>query len=173
MNLKPIKSIIYVMGVSGCGKSTVGRLLAEDLQLPFFDGDDYHPDANIQKMKSGIPLNDSDRSGWLKNLNSLAREHRKDGAVIACSSLKQIYRVILQEGIENDSVFIYLEGSFEQIMERVKKRANHFMPPELLRSQFKDLEVPGDAIKVSIELRPEEIIEKLRSRLITQDSHSG
>ena len=84
--------IYIIMGVSGCGKSTLGRALAERLELPFFDGDDFHPPENIEKMSGGLPLDDSDREGWLSRLNELSLQHKSKGAVIACSALKERYR---------------------------------------------------------------------------------
>ena len=95
------ESLIYiVMGVSGCGKSTIGKLLATKLKVPFFDGDDFHPEANVQKMASGLPLNDKDRKGWLQKLNKIANEHKPSGAVIACSALKETYRSELKKNLE-------------------------------------------------------------------------
>lgn len=146
------------MGVSGCGKSTIGRLLADELAIPFFDGDDYHPEANLKKMALGNPLNDADREGWLKRLNSLAIEHKSVGAVIACSALKVSYRAILKEHVNETIEFVYLDGTFEEISTRLQQRKNHFMPAGLLKSQFDTLEVPHEAIAVSITKTPNEII---------------
>ena len=99
--------IFIVMGVSGCGKSTIGKLLAATLNIPFFDGDDFHPEANVQKMASGLPLNDEDRKGWLQKLNKLAIEHKASGAVIACSALKVTYRNTLKQNLEKFYLFIW------------------------------------------------------------------
>ncbi|WP_394748564.1 gluconokinase [Spongiimicrobium salis] len=151
-------NLFFVMGVSGCGKSTVGSALAEKLSIPFFDGDDYHPQANIDKMKQGTPLNDDDRHGWLVQLNKLAKEHLSTGAVIACSALKEAYRVLLQKDIEDHIVFVFLEGSFDEIMQRMQSRKNHFMPAQLLKSQFDTLEIPKNALRISIAKTPEEIV---------------
>ena len=148
------------MGVSGCGKSTIGKLLSEALSLPFFDGDDYHPKANVEKMAAGKPLNDDDREGWLERLNELSLEHQNHGAVIACSALKESYRTMLIKNL-NASHFVYLKGSFEEISERLAQRKNHFMPIDLLKSQFDDLEVPVDAITVSIMNTPEQILRSI------------
>ncbi len=160
----PVK-ILYIMGVSGCGKSTVGKILAGRLDLPFFDGDDYHPENNISKMRAGIPLNDSDRKGWLENLNNLASENIETGAVIACSALKKSYREILTCGLIDHCAFIYLKGSFEEISDRINKRRNHFMPPKLLQSQFNTLEEPEEGITVPIGGTPEEIADEIMSLL--------
>ncbi|MBT2160978.1 gluconokinase [Zobellia barbeyronii] len=159
--MKSKNPIIFVMGVSGSGKSTIGKLLAEELNLSFYDGDDYHPEANVKKMADGHPLDDDDRQGWLERLNLLAIEKSEDGAIIACSALKNKYRTILQNGIEEKLNFVYLQGTFEEIMGRLALRKNHFMPPELLHSQFNTLEVPEDAITVSIMHTPEKIVSKI------------
>lgn len=143
------KGIFYVMGVSGTGKSTIGKLLGQVLDLPYFDGDDYHPQANIDKMASGVALEDTDRQGWLDRLNALALEHHGRGAIIACSALKQKYRDILTEGLPK-SCFIHLTGSFETIQKRMAARPGHFMPASLLQSQFDTLEPPENAIEVAI-----------------------
>lgn len=149
------------MGVSGCGKSTIGELLASKLRIPFFDGDDFHPETNITKMAKGIPLNDKDRKDWLQSLNELASEHKDKGAVIACSALKEAYRTQLRKDIGDKMAFVYLSGSFDDILTRLKKRKNHYMPVDLLKSQFDILEVPKDAISVSILLPPEEMVSKI------------
>lgn len=150
--------IFYVMGVSGCGKSTIGKLLAEEFNIPFFDGDDYHPDKNVQKMAAGNPLNDHDRQGWLQRLNALSKAHKQKGAVIACSALKQAYREILSQRMAKQVEFIYLKGTLEEISERLHQRKNHFMPPELLESQFNTLERPKNSITVSINNTPAKIV---------------
>ncbi|MFS4417131.1 gluconokinase [Maribacter sp. 2307ULW6-5] len=157
--------IVYVMGVSGSGKSTVGKLLAKDLGIPFFDGDDYHPKANIDKMAGGRPLNDADRAPWLCRLNGLAKEHQTSGAVIVCSALKERYRTILVEGLANMAVFVHLSGSMDQIMNRLKDRTGHFMPRALLQSQFDALEPPKDAIEVSIGHTPQQLVRQITTVL--------
>ena len=156
------KSLIYiVMGVSGCGKSTIGKLLATKLKAPFFDGDDFHPEANVQKMANGLPLTDKDRKGWLQKLNEIAIEHKPSGTVIACSALKETYRNQLKQNLEKQMVFVYLKGTFEEIHARLKERQGHYMPIELLKSQFETLEPPEDAIHVSIYHSPDEIVSEV------------
>lgn len=155
------------MGVSGCGKSTIGKRLSQELSFPFFDGDDFHPENNIKKMSNGQSLNDDDRKGWLKGLNNLAKNQLKNNScVITCSALKNKYRVLLNEGIENQTEWIHLSGSFDTIYNRINARKDHFMPSNLLKSQFDTLEEPTNAITCNIELSPNEIIEKIRNALM-------
>ncbi|MEN3324803.1 NADP-dependent phosphogluconate dehydrogenase [Mariniflexile soesokkakense] len=157
---------IFIMGVSGCGKSTIGQLVSQRLKIPFFDGDDFHPQSNVAKMSSGVPLDDEDRYGWLVTLNKLAKkELQKSSCVIVCSALKQTYRDILSSDIKNQVKWFHLVGSFEQILERVNNRSNHFMPTDLLQSQFNTLEQPEDAFEVNIGLKPEEIVEIITEEL--------
>ncbi len=134
-----------VMGVTGCGKSTVGKALAEKLEVPFHDADDYHPEKNINKMKSGQPLNDKDRLPWLRILRNLL-DNNPEGMVLACSALKASYREILSTP---DSEFIYLKIQKDEVIERFRKREGHFMPSSLIDSQFKTLEEPNKAITVN------------------------
>lgn len=157
-----VNRVIFIMGVSGSGKSTIGKLLSQKLKIPFFDGDDFHPQSNIDKMSSGKPLNDEDRYGWLVVLNSLAnKELQKVGCVMVCSALKKSYRDILSCTIESQVKWIHLVGDFDQILERMKSRTNHFMSPDLLQSQFDTLESPEHALEINIDLKPEDIIEKI------------
>ncbi|MDF4222086.1 gluconokinase [Maribacter sp. M208] len=159
------KQILYLMGVSGSGKSTIGQLLAEKLQFPFFDGDSFHPEANVKKMSEGHPLNDDDRQGWLEKLNEVGLENLATGAVIVCSSLKEKYRAILGKNLENKHQFVFLDGSFELIEARLNNRKNHYMPKGLLQSQFDDLETPKDALTVSIDQTPNEIVKEIIEKL--------
>jgi carbohydrate kinase (thermoresistant glucokinase family) len=152
--------VFIVMGVSGTGKSTIGKLLAQKLNVPFFDGDDFHPEENVAKMASGQPLNDTDRHGWLKALNELCKKHETAGAVVACSALKSSYRDILSKELNKSIQFIYLEGTFELVKARMIERTDHFMPIKLLKSQFDTLEPPVNvnAITISINHTPTKII---------------
>lgn len=153
--------IIYIIGVSGSGKTTIGKLLSQKTGIPFFDADDYHSAANKEKMKAGHPLNDDDRKEWLQEINKLALEQTKlEGAIIACSALKEKYRVVLSEGI-TATVWIFLHGSYEQVFERMKNRAGHYMPVQLLSSQFESLEIPATAFSVDIKNDPETIVEMI------------
>ncbi len=157
--------IYIVMGVSGCGKSTIAPLLAEALKIPFFDGDNFHPASNVAKMSARIPLTDEDRHGWLLALNNLAKEHQEKGAVIVCSALKKIHRQKLSEGLEEKMVWVFLKGTYELILSRLKSRKGHFMPPSLLTSQFKTLEIPETALTVSIENEPPMIVGEILEQL--------
>lgn len=159
------KRVFFVMGVSGSGKSTIGKQLANTLSLPFFDGDDFHPQANITKMSEGLALDDQDRRPWLETLNSLAKEHAITGAVIVCSALKESYRNQLEKGISPEPLWIYLNGSFDVISERLRQRKGHFMPPALLSSQFDTLEAPEGAIEVSVNLTPDQIMKTILKEL--------
>ncbi len=148
------------MGVSGSGKSTIGRALAERTGLPFLDADDFHPASNIKKMKSGQPLNDEDRKPWLERL--AVELSASGGCVLACSALKESYRNILESG-SADITWVYLEASKELIRERLQKRSGHFMPPSLLDSQFQALEVPRDGLSVDVSDSPGVIVNKILS----------
>ncbi|WP_298238553.1 NADP-dependent phosphogluconate dehydrogenase [uncultured Algibacter sp.] len=159
-------NVFYIMGVSGVGKSTIGKLLSKALEIPFFDGDDYHPEANVKKMSDGEPLNDDDRWGWLQALNQLAKTQlNATGCIIACSALKKDYRNILSKDIAKDVKWIHLSGTFELISERLQNRKDHFMPPALLKSQFDTLETPLEALELNIQLPPKTIISKIMDTL--------
>lgn len=157
--------MVYVMmGVSGAGKTLIGQKLAERLGLPFYDGDHFHPEANIQKMSSGQPLNDTDRRPWLETLaEKIAEWHVRGGAVLACSALKAKYRILLTS--QREACFIYLKGTIPLIAGRIAGRADHFMPEELLQSQFETLEEPSEAVTVSIDQSPEEIVSNILDQL--------
>jgi gluconokinase len=150
------------MGVSGCGKTTVGELLALRLGCRFYDGDAFHPPANIEKMTAGQPLTDADRAPWLDQLNRMLAEsaHKGDSAVLACSALKQSYRDRLAQGIP-DFRLVYLRGDAALILARLKARLNHYMKPGMLESQFAVLEEPKDALVVDIDARREQITERI------------
>ncbi|MGH1383736.1 NADP-dependent phosphogluconate dehydrogenase [Kordia sp.] len=159
--------IIFIIGVSGVGKSTIANLLSKELQVPFFDGDDFHSKKNIKKMSDGKPLTDADRYDWLQSLHDLAIKHVKvkKSCIIICSALKQAYRDILNHQIEQHSEWVFLHGSFLQIKKRLDNRKNHFMNSELLKSQFDILEAPVNAIKINVEKSPEHIVEIIKNQL--------
>jgi len=159
------EKVLVVMGVSGSGKTVIGKLLSETLDYPFYDGDDFHPEENIKKMASGIPLDDEDRKGWLIRLNQLAIEHKESGAVIACSALKKIYRSLLRAGMGSNLRFVFLDGPFDLIKSRLENRKDHFMPLDLLKSQFDALEPPSKAITVSIKGKPTDIVDEIVKQL--------
>ena len=156
---------ILVMGVSGCGKTTIGKQLAEQLEVPFLEGDDYHPEANVAKMKSGQPLNDEDRMPWLQNLAKAAQQQEESGFVMACSALKIHYRNVLKLLINSELKIVFLDGKFETIKRRMEERAGHFMPAELLQSQFDTLEPPQNALTYNITQSPELIIKDVLKKL--------
>ena len=158
--------IVFLMGVSGCGKTAIGETLARDLGWPWFDADDYHPPANVEKMRSGQPLTDADRWPWLDRLNELLRAQDAQGsnAVVGCSALKQIYRERLAQGLE-DVRWVHLKGSFELIMSRLQQRKHRYMPASLLQSQFDTLEEPRDALIVDITDPPDVLAARIRASL--------
>jgi len=155
------KDIFIIMGVSGCGKSTLGSALGKYLDIPFFDGDDFHPPGNIRKMSQGVALEDSDREPWLMRLNKVALKHRDEGAVIACSALKESYRQLLQTGLEKNIVWVYLYGGYPELLKRVGGRSSHYMPPALLQSQFDVLEPPHYGIHIPVSFSVDEAIIKI------------
>lgn len=154
--------LILVMGVSGTGKTTIGSILAEKLRWDFIDADYFHSEASISKMRSGLPLDDADRSPWLEAIAKEIRRRQFAGAnlVLACSALKQKYRDILCSP-EKETLVLHLRGSGDLIRSRISLRKGHFMPLELLDSQFDQLEPPQSALEIDISLSPSEIVEKV------------
>ena len=153
-------TIFIVMGVSGSGKTTVGILLAQQLGLPFFDGDDFHSAANKEKMRAGIPLTDDDRITWLNSLHSLMRVQREaKGALIACSALKERYRAILAQNLTEVVQWIVLKGGYDLIHDRMMLRKDHYMPAGLLQSQFEAMEYPAYGLFFDIHDSPQKIVE--------------
>jgi gluconokinase len=152
--------IVIVMGVCGCGKSTVGQALANQLGWPFFDADDFHPPANVAKMAKGIALTDEDREPWLDGVAAGMRAVARKGqhAVLACSALKESYRQRIARGLEDPQAasegtelrIVYLKGDAKTIEPRLAQRSGHFMPASLLRSQFAALEEPENAMVIDI-----------------------
>jgi len=157
-----------VCGVSGAGKTTVGKLLAEELRWEFYEADDFHPAANIQKMKAGVPLTDEDRQPWLKKLRQLIRRCliAKQKAVLACSALKKAYRDQLR--VSEEVKFVFLHGSRKRVSEQMSHRRGHFMNQALLDSQFKHLEEPRPserALWVDLGRSPHQLVELIRMKL--------
>lgn len=160
---------LIVMGVSGCGKSTVGAALAAKLNYPYHDGDSYHPAENIAKMQRGEPLNDNDRQGWLETLNGILCQET-GGTVIACSALKPEYREILSNQVVRP-VFVYLQGDFDTIWARHRERQGHyFQGQSMLKSQFDILVEPcGDnVVVVDVRLSIDEMVEQVINHLMSQ-----
>ena len=163
--------IVIVMGVSGSGKTTVGELLAERLGCGFSDADDFHPAANVDKMRAGTPLTDDDRWPWLKALRQAIDDWQAAGEsrVIACSALKAAYRDVLSP--HDDVVFAFLKGSAETIAGRLKARKGHYMNPRLLTSQFATLEEPADAIVADIAPPPAAVVDEIMPQLEARGLH--
>ncbi|MFN2163120.1 MAG: gluconokinase [Candidatus Promineifilaceae bacterium] len=151
MNDRTVRFYV-VMGVSGCGKTTVGEALAAHLNCPFYDGDDFHSPENVAKMASGVPLNDADRAPWLASLADLIRDHlaRGETAVLASSALKKRYRDQLR--VDDRVRFIFLDGDFDLIWGRMQARQDHYMKAEMLRSQFEALERPDENVAIRIDI---------------------
>ncbi|MDH3442738.1 MAG: gluconokinase [Deltaproteobacteria bacterium] len=157
--------IIIVIGVTASGKTTVGKLLAEQLGWKFYDGDDFHSPANVKKMSQGNPLSDEDRKPWLESIQAKIRGAIAGGenAVFACSALKRSYRRVLR--VSSEVVFVYLHASVALVRDRLRSRTGHFMPPALLQSQFDALEAPRQALQIDAALGLNEIVQTVKNRL--------
>jgi gluconokinase len=157
--------VILLMGVSGSGKTTVGQLLASQLGWEFADGDDYHPAANVEKMRNGIPLTDADRAPWLETLRALIAGWiaARKNAVLACSALKRAYRESLRVGPEVQAV--YLRGTPQLLRQRLHARVGHFMTERMLESQLAALEEPEDSVVVDVDWAPARIAGEILARL--------
>jgi gluconokinase len=158
--------IVVLMGVCGCGKTTVGHALAEALGWPFHDADDYHPAENVAKMAAGIPLTDDDRGPWLARVASAMRraESEHGNVVLACSALKQRYRD--QLATAGDVRFVHLAGDYDTIASRLAQRRHKYMPPTLLGSQFAALEAPSDALTLDVRDSVEAQVARIRGALV-------
>ena len=159
--------VIVLMGVSGSGKTTVGKVLAAKLGWSFADGDDYHPSANIEKLRAGAPLTDNDRQPWLAALRvrlDMACMHGEN-IVLACSALKHAYQDYLERHDPDCIHYVYLQGSEELIRQRLATRTGHFMNPNLLHSQFETLEPPSEAIRVDVVAPPAQVAEEIERKL--------
>lgn len=160
--------IVIVFGVSGAGKTTIGKLLAKRLGWRFLEADDFHPRGNVEKMRDGLPLTDEDRWPWLKLLRQQIECSltAKENAVIACSALKRMYRERLR--VSDDVKFVLLRGDYALVEKQFHSRRGHFMSPDLLRSQFADLEEPEsdeDAVTIELGRIPEKLVEEIEARL--------
>jgi carbohydrate kinase (thermoresistant glucokinase family) len=156
------------MGVAGSGKTTIGQALSAKTSIPFFDADDFHSLANKEKMRAGKPLDDEDRKEWLHAINQLAiNESGNRGAIIACSALKERYRLLLTEGI-TEARFVFLQGNFDLLLDRIKARKGHFMPDTLLQSQFDTLEPPANALKIDVTRPAHEVVELIQQEFYNE-----
>ncbi|MEY2606829.1 MAG: gluconokinase [Verrucomicrobiota bacterium] len=159
--------VIILFGVSGSGKTLIGQLLAQELGWKFYDADDFHSAANIEKMRRGIPLTDEDRQPWLERLRELIKRCLAAGenAVLACSALKESYRRYLR--ISDDVKLVYLRGDYALIAAQLQQRRGHFMNPALLQTQFADLEEPqpGEAVVIELGRSPAELVQEIRRKL--------
>jgi gluconokinase len=165
--------IVVVFGVSGAGKTTVGKLLAREIGWRFIEADDFHPVANIEKMRSGRPLTDEDRWPWLERLRRQIEQSLTAGqsAVLACSALKRVYRDRLH--VSDEVKFVFLRGDYALIEKQLRNRRRHFMNPHLLQSQFDDLEEPQqgeNVLTIELERTPEQIVETIKTKLNLPDS---
>lgn len=158
--------IVVLMGVSGVGKTTIGKALAARLGWRFIDADDFHPPQNVAKMAAGSPLSDEDRWPWLSKVNRVLQAERN--AVLACSALKESYRRRLTEGIGRLRL-VYLHGSFELIHARLAERRHRYMPASLLESQFATLEPPLEAIAIDVAAPPSACVDAILERLAQED----
>ncbi len=160
--------VIIIFGVSGAGKTTLGQLLAQELRWKFYEADDFHSQANIDKMRQGIPLTDEDRSPWLESLRELIKQCLAAGqnAVLACSALRKSYRRCLR--VSPEVKLVYLLGDYALIERQLRQRRGHFMDPKLLRSQFADLEQPQpeeDVAVIKLGRSPLELVEEMKKKL--------
>jgi gluconokinase len=160
--------IVILFGVSGAGKTTLGQLLADELGWKFHEGDDFHSQANIDKMHAGVSLTDEDRQPWLESLRELIERclAARQYAVVACSALKKSYRSYLR--VNEEVKFVYLRGSYELVADQLRQRRGHFMNPELLRSQFDTLEEPEAAegvITIELGRAPRELLDEIKKEL--------
>jgi gluconokinase len=160
--------VIIIFGVSGTGKTTVGELLARELGWQFYEADDFHSPANIEKMRRGVPLTDNDRWPWLENLRELIKRRvaANENAVLACSALKRVYRQHLRVSVQVKLVF--LRGDYALVAGQLRHRRGHFMNPALLRSQFADLEEPQpeeEVLTIELGRTPHELVREIKAKL--------
>ena len=158
------------MGVSGSGKTTIGKLLSKKTGIPFFDGDDFHPDDNIRKMAEGTPLTDSDRVAWIGqiagHINNVPSRHK----ILGCSALSKYVRTLINKDIEEPCSFVFLRGGYDLIKKRMEEREDHYMKAGMLESQFEALEEPGNALLVDIGKSPDQICEVILQAISNEQS---
>ena len=158
--------VLILMGPMGCGKTTIGKMLAEKLGWSFYDGDDFHPKENVEKMRAGIALTDEDRKLWLETLHANVQHWLRDkqNSILACSALKQAYRELL--GVNQNTVkTVYLKGSYELLRARIEERQHPYMDKNLLRSQLDTLEEPAEGLTVDISATPEIVVSAIIDHL--------
>ena len=160
--------IVIVFGVSGAGKTTIGKLLVRELSWHFYEADEFHSHANVEKMRRGVALTDEDRWPWLEKLRELVERSvaANENAVLACSALKRAYRDRLR--VSAEVKFVFLRGDYALISEQLRQRHGHFMNPALLQSQFADLEEPKpdeDVLTIELGRTPEEVVEAIKAKL--------
>ena len=162
------------MGPMGCGKTTIGMLLAQKTGWRFVDADDYHPPGNVSKMRTGLPLTDRDREPWLHSLHEMIAAAVEDGKdlILACSALKQLYRDLL--GVNQQTIVtVFLKGSPELLKRRIAKRSHQYMNKKLIESQLDTLEEPVDGIRVSITGTPEETVGEIIAKILKINNKAG
>jgi 6-phosphogluconate dehydrogenase len=163
-----LNKVIIIMGVSGCGKTTIAQLLSQKTGWPFYDADSFHSKENIAKMQAGIPLTDDDRWPWLNTMNIFAKEQLTgNNIILTCSALKEVYRQYLSSNIEQQCQWVFLKGDYSTILKRMQQR-QHYMPATLLQSQFDLLQEPGNALTADITQSPEEIVQYIMNQLLIQ-----
>jgi 6-phosphogluconate dehydrogenase/gluconokinase len=158
--------LLVVCGVSGSGKTTIGKLLSEALDIPFHDADDFHPALNVEKMANGQPLDDADRQPWLEELALRLSEWQEEGgAVLACSALKESYRATLESQCDENIRWVFLTASEKELVDRLASRKGHFFDRNLLASQFEALEIPGYRLRIDTESPRQEIVDAILKKL--------
>ncbi len=160
------RPIILLMGVSGSGKTTVGELLSQQTGVPFFDGDDFHPQANVDKMAHGTPLTDADRAGWLADLaRHIGQWEHEKGAILACSALKESYRTALQAGARQPLDWVFLTGDRALLLQRMESRQGSYMKANMLDSQLATLEMPTYGLHLNVADTPQQLADKIKAWL--------